>query len=314
MSTLLSRSTILFGDTGAAGHATPVGAQHFGASCVPGDTQKWHVTPPGLPANAKVIVTASARFTDPRSPLAHVVARVEDLSPSGFTIKARNSGCAAGNASVNWLAIAETGKSEVPLSHLAIGQPRSFAADCTTGDTQAWSVTFPPMAPPPFPSNPFVFLTANQIGYVGDPVHNAAGVGIVGDLGPMAFQLTARNSDCASGDCGFNSVAMLQSLPPLGGLDLLVDTGLVDKFTFTQRCTPGDTIAVEIFFSRPFDTPPVVLATAVGSGFCMPVCIVRNVTRFGFTLAARNSDCQVSALPMESRFNWVAFGCGPGCG
>ena len=315
MSTSLSKSTILFGDTGPASGATPAGAQHFSTTCVAGDTKNWHVPLSGFPANANIVVilTASSRFTESGSPLAHVVAAVERLTPSGFDIIARNSGCAAGSASLNWLAVAETGKSAVPLSHVAIGQPQSFTADCTPGDTHGWPVPFPPT--PPFPSNPFVFLTANQIGYVGDPGHNAAVVGVVGDLGPMGFQLTARNSDSASGDCGFNSVALLPSLPgTLGGSDLLVDTGLTGPFPFKQRGTPGDTITAEIFFARPFDAPPVVLVTAVRAGLCMPACIARNVTRFGFTLAARNSDCQVSNLPVESRFDWVAFGCGPGCG
>jgi hypothetical protein len=316
MSTLLSQSTILFGDTGPTSHATPAPAQQFSPTCVPGDTKNWHVPLFGFPnANITVILTASSRFTAANSPLAHVVAAVEDLKASGFNIIARNSGCAAGSASLNWLAVAETGKSALPLSHIAIGQPRSFTADCTPGDTQQWPVPFPPMAPPPFPGNPFVFLTANQIGYVGDPVHNAAAVGVVGDLGPKGFSLTARNSDSASGDCGFNSVALFPSLPAtLGGADLLVDTGLTDHFPFKQRGTPGDTITTEIFFARPFDAPPVVLVTAIRAGLCMPSCMARNVTRFGFTLAARNSDCQVSNIPMESRFNWVAFGCGPGCG
>jgi hypothetical protein len=76
----------------------------------------------------------------------------------------------------------------------------------------------------------------------------------------------------------------------------------------------GDTPSWDISFKRQFNMPPVVLVTACDAGLKKPaapaVGMVRNISRYGFKLAARNSDCQGG----NAAFYWVAFGCGLGCG
>jgi hypothetical protein len=93
---------------------------------------------------------------------------------------------------------------------------------------------------------------------------------------------------------------------------LVVDTGLSDEFWFAPNNQHGDWVTAEIQFSVPFLIAPAVLITAkvqivatFGAG-CMPVAIAQNVTRFGFTLAARNSDTNGNGG--SAFFDWVAFG------
>jgi len=335
MSSKLSSATVLFGDTGPQFQTTRPPAQHFEKSGQPGDTNQWDIPLQNFPPNASIrgIVTPSSRYAG--APHTHIVGSLTfffDKSSSLWVmnIRARNSGSGSGDASMMWLAIAETGltQSMLPAIRMGVGQPRSFAPDSVTGDTVTWAVSLPQ---PSFRESPFVLLTANHIGTVGDPAHNAAAVGLIDDLAPKqpppsgpapqpAFAIRARNSDCAAGDCGFNYVALAE-LPGPGGpgpvaQDLIVDSGATDQFGFAHVCTPGDTITTEVVFAAPYDAPPVVLATAIRANGAMPVCMARNVTRFGFTLAARNSDTNQLPSPPDgySGFNWVAFGCGGGCG
>jgi hypothetical protein len=176
---------------------------------------------------------------------------------------------------------------------------------------------------------PLVFATANNAGWVsqGEPQHNAAAVPVVGtteaaDITAEGFQLIARNSDTAAGSCGFNWVALKQ-LPVDSAVappDLLIDTGTpLDNngdpvaFSFAQTGHNGDWVSAEIQFSGPFNIPPVVLITPrvpaddfLTQGYsCAPVAIAQNVTRFGFTLAARNSDTNQNV--QVASFDWVAF-------
>lgn len=128
-----------------------------------------------------------------------------------------------------------------------------------------------------------------------------------------------------------------QPQPP----DLLVDTGqfpddsLGDQFFFAPGGQdPNDWATAEVQFNPPpvqfshtplgpfprrpppppfFSTEPVVLITPRVSPpndaeplSCAPVAIAQNVTRFGFTLAARNTDSNENVAPAV--FDWVAFG------
>jgi hypothetical protein len=199
---------------------------------------------------------------------------------------------------------------------------------------------------PPSQNRPLVFATANNVGcgvspYL--PAHNAAAVALVVDqapgvgpqISPMGFNLIARNSDVA-GACGFNWIALLQLfgtsaqpdvpvLPPGAQppVDLMVDTGEIfgpggSEINFTQARTHGDWFSAEVQFSAPFGIEPVVLITPQfyqgyigppsGNHFssCAPVGMVQNVTRFGFTLAAHNTDTNNAGG--NASFYWVAFG------
>lgn len=177
---------------------------------------------------------------------------------------------------------------------------------------------------------PLVFATANNSGFgdsQGAPAHNAAAVPRVGpppvlggpDIIPQGFQVVARNSDTAAGSCGFNWVALKQRLNDdlASGqpqpVNLMVDTGQLPLlgFQFAPAGQEGDWASAEIQFSAPFNTIPVVLITPrvrpilLGAS-CAPVAIAQNVTRFGFTLAARNSDSNPNVA--SANFDWVAFG------
>jgi hypothetical protein len=73
---------------------------------------------------------------------------------------------------------------------------------------------------------------------------------------------------------------------------------------------------LDVYFDRPFLTPPVVLATARDRDSELKrhhnplVLIAQNVTTHGFTMAARNTDT-VNAI---AEFYWIAIGCKEGCG
>jgi hypothetical protein len=187
-------------------------------------------------------------------------------------------------------------------------------------------------------AEPPVFATANNVGWGshGEPQHNAAAVPRVGaplyfdiqaDILPLGFRLIARTSDTAAGSCGFNWVALKQVMqkapPPSPGqpwlpADPLVDMGQLPDalgagFNFSPTGITGDWASAEIQFSAPFNTVPVVLITprvTFGMGApgatCAPVPIAQNVTRFGFTLTARNSDTNPNVN--NANFDWVAFG------
>jgi len=103
---------------------------------------------------------------------------------------------------------------------------------------------------------------------------------------------------------------------------LLVDTGLfpsptaLGPFNFTPAGTTGDWASAEIQFNATFAAAPVVLITPLfyqpyfgesgGTSSCAPIGIVQNVTRYGFSLAARNTD--TNSVGGNASFYWIAFG------
>jgi hypothetical protein len=104
---------------------------------------------------------------------------------------------------------------------------------------------------------------------------------------------------------------------------LMVDTGEIfapggSEINFIQAGTEGDWFSGEVQFSAPFGIEPVVFITphfpqpyfGPPSGnprsSCAPVGMVQNVTRFGFTLAAHNTD--TNNVGGNASFYWVAFG------
>jgi hypothetical protein len=192
---------------------------------------------------------------------------------------------------------------------------------------------------PTVKGRPVIFATANNLGCGVSPYqqpHNAAAVPIVQDNWsrsyiadpehPGGFTLNSCNSDTAGGLCGFNWVALQQrpagSTPSQHEFIWSVDTGAVfddvNLFSFAPDGQVGDWVSAEVQFSEPFALPPVVLTTAIvpidqdfgppgaGPRGCAPVPMAQNVTRFGFTLAARNSDTNENGG--LAFFHWAAFG------
>jgi hypothetical protein len=133
---------------------------------------------------------------------------------------------------------------------------------------------------------------------------------------PQAFRLHARNADARQGSCGFSFAAVARSAVAAGAAGALVvdhgdETRGEDRNTevaFSAGGTAGDWQAWDVYFDRPFSEAPVVLGTAKGS--VPAVVVVRNVTRFGFSAALRNTDSRNTF----GGFHWIAFGCGFGCG
>lgn len=296
-----------------------VPARDFSEDCVPGDWEAIPITfTPAFPAvGVRVIVTANNENVGKGEHNPAVVGNTRSVTPTGFTLAARNSDCARGRAGFNWMAVLETpGKRQRKPIDLRMGalQPKHFQPDCKPGDWQHWGVNFST----PFSDVPVTLLTASNLNVTpwhrDDTLwyHNAAVVGIVRDPTATDLTLAARNSDCAEGDCAFYYVALSQETA--GKEDLWVDSGELTAQGFAPDCKSGDWRDWSITFSQPFLTPPVVLVTAndlrVKGGNPAVVGIARNVTPYGFLLSARNSDCSGG----QAGFYWVAIGCARGCG
>jgi hypothetical protein len=312
--------------------------RNFSKDCEIGDTETFETTgsqrvvfPEQFPAQAsvRVIATANNLGAPAGTHNAALVGAVQDVTVEGFVLKARNSDCAdeVSLAGMNWMAVAETPGVQQKPTDIRMGmlQPRSFSPDCVPGDTTDWGITFSA----PLDGPRVVVVTASDLNVQG---HNAAAVGIVlGSDGnppaPTGFALKARNSDCAPGGCGFYYAAISPGIP--GNGSLIVDTGEVSSQNFFNDCSDGDTRAQEVYFSRPFLTPPMILVTAndghLGRGLqhqAFPVGMARSVTPYGFTLVGRNSDCFTGdggiiargKVPGQAGFFWVAIGCALGCG
>jgi hypothetical protein len=83
----------------------------------------------------------------------------------------------------------------------------------------------------------------------------------------------------------------------------------VEPKWFGASCETGWSAYWEVYFSKPFLSPPVVLLTCKDADVAV-VGLARDVTTHGFTLAGLNSDCAAG----NAQFYWVAIGCGLGCG
>lgn len=267
------------------------------------------VQPQNTPAVVALTMNLELKFNPP--PL-----NVTNIS---FTLLARNSDLAAGEANFHWIFVLETGKKQdlfpVPNLRFGVVQPKHFSSTGSGGDTQTWpAVTYSDRAPP-FPATAAgtpqlsrVVLTANDL----SPAHNVPAVGLVYDPTPQGFMLKGRNSDCAEGYCNFFYLAACE-----GGnkKDILIDSGQLNFTYFKAGKTDGDWhFWDKITFKRSFKTPPVVLVTGSDVDLAdRPVAVVgiaRTVTPNGFTLAARNSDNSAG----WAGFRWIALGCDEGCG
>jgi hypothetical protein len=303
--------------------STPT-AKAFAKSCVAGDTQSWPINfKIELPGNVRIIVTANDRNVGDGLHNAAAVGIAQKVSAGGFLLTARNSDCAGGAASFDWIAFSDVPlkgpQREIPFVRARELQGQHFKPSCTPGDTQLQKVTF--WSPLPDPDE-FVFLTARAPwpapSNLNPGTHNSAGVGIVQVPDAVGFNLSARSSDCAEGDCAFDCFAITTLVKQPGGDagNLQVDAGEVNAIHFSASCAPGDTQTMPVDFHQPFLTPPIVLLTAndlglsQGSHNAAAVGVAADVTPYGFTLLARNSDCAAG----EAGFYWVAIGCNLGCG
>lgn len=149
----------------------------------------------------------------------------------------------------------------------------------------------------PFPENstPIVIVTPND--YIDNPeikrdYNNVAVVGIAQDVRNDGFLLRARNSDSATGFAGFNYLAVVEGMPPEGEEFAGLKMGAVSSKNFAKE---GDWQHWQV--NTPFESS-IILLTAnnlnVRNNNVPAVGIVQSANTEGFTLAARNSDCNVN--------------------
>lgn len=291
---------------------TSADRQLFASDCNSGDWKDFPITfptpfPPGSDSNIRIIVSARDQ--------AAIVPVVKEVKADHFVVSCRNSGCAAGRARINWMAVLEgaSQRVRVPPSDIRMGtnQPQHYAPDCQFGDT--WFLTIPFGTAFPGPATPTVLVTAANLN---TQAHPAAVVGVVEDTHLTHFQMHGRNSDCAAGDGAFYFVGHAPEAPSTLNSGLMIDSGVADtpasgsaNFEFSPDCQSGDHQEAHVFFNGAFASPPVVLLTAIGPGPAV-VGMAQTVTTNSFTIAMRNSDCQGGRL---RAFFWVAFGCGTSC-
>ncbi len=302
----------------------------FAPDCEPGDWQFVNV-PISFAKPPHVILTASDQtIEDSSMPFAAVVGVAQNVGSNTFRLAGRNSDCGAGIARMNWLALLETSEEQFAIKQVRMGVlfPRKFMRDCKTGDWNSWEVKF---SEPPFSDLPTIFATAaDRFCEVAEfyeegesfsawiPSNYATpAVAVARKRTVAGFSLTARNPDPREGWCNFNYLAVRESPPtaaglPAGGLQQIwVDSGQVPTKWFKPCSDWNAWNSWHVTFDQAFLTPPTVLVTALHPGNSGPAVVgmASYVTPNGFLLRARNSDCVAGA----AGFNWVAFGCLPGC-
>jgi hypothetical protein len=269
---------------------------------------------------------------------------VSGVNRTGFELSARNSDCNDGEAGFYFMAVEEVGqppnRGEPVDLRLGILQPKHFCPDCTLGDWVDWTPRFSRPFPPP-PHDYAALVTGSNLhvrpfgpGRCG-PMHyevgaetaggsaavglppphqyyyNAPAVGISRDLNENGFWLAARNSDNWQGKCAYYYVAGVEGERPQDPFQ--IDSGVVEPKQFMPTTQVDSLQAWEVYFSRPFLVPPVVLLTCKEAESGQRVAVVGlawDVTTHGFWLIGANSDCAAGV----AQFYWVAIGCGLGCG
>jgi hypothetical protein len=291
----------------------------FASNCKSGDKEFFDIRfDPPFPPGSKIRVIATGSQAGRRWGVAIVPIAVR-VQAGGATVVARNSDCASGTAGVNWMAVAETpGQWQLPVwLRLGMMSPVFMREDCSGKgyDWNYWAARFSA----PVPKPPTLLLTASAVSVRGPIV---APVGLEIDTSVTGTRFSGRNSDCKDGFCGFNYVAGYlaeneEQDPRTQGM--FVDTGITRAYPFEPDCDGVDWATFSIQFNAPFLAPPVVLVSAWDgaqdaddpSPFTPAVVpVVDDVTQFGFTVRARNSDCRGGS----AFFQWVALGCGIGCG
>jgi hypothetical protein len=282
----------------------------FSQSSRSGDWQRIGVSfQPQFPAPAsgliRVFATATCAGLSPGERGAPAVPVVGEISPRGFTIWARNSDIVPGRAAFNWIAVAEM--AEPPLADNAalfgLLSPQYFMTSAQTGDWSTYGAPIP--VPLQLPSSPVVVASASNANV---RVHATAAVPVVDSPTLDRVSLQARNSDVGAGLASVGYVAML---PGEAAPDTLaIDSGRVAPLRFAPGARRGDWQTWGVTFAAHFVGPPVVIATAdnydgnLRSYAVAAVGMADDVTPYGFTLAARNSDVSGGFVA----FSWLAIG------
>ena len=127
--------------------------------------------------------------------------------------------------------------------------------------------------------------------------YNPAVVGVVYDLGNADFHISARSTDLKEGRAGFSWAAFLElPAPYVCQTKVRASTSVVPAKTFSHDGFGGVWQSTGVRFPDSFDTAPVILATASNLNAYVhktaAVNMVSGITKDGFVMAARNSDCQ----------------------
>ena len=303
----------------------------FGAA-VPGK-------PKGVAQSISVVATPRTAGGVP------VVAVITAVTAKDFTFRIRNADPdqMAESVSLDWLAVLGVPDSNPTAAQqmdarLSVLQPKRF-------DGYKNSRTWPriwfsrPMNPTKAGAPPILLCT--QTGLNCSPDSTLATVGTAGDLegsdqlradniidgvNDFGFSLRAVDVDSVGGPAGFSAAAFVANGDPdpqQGGPSIThlwfdhgseknVDTYFKDAvfpgtpYPVAPGGQNGDWRTVDVYFDRPFLTPPLVFAT--GRGRTPLVCVVRKVTTHGFTLSARNTD----TVDGHALFHWVAIGSAAG--
>jgi hypothetical protein len=295
---------------------------------------------PGIPKDVEQVISV---VCTPRGSAAPLVAVVETVDATGFTFRVRNADPDQGadNVSVDWLAVlgvvdTNSAKTRQSDGRLSVLQPKSFDGFLEQNNwPRIWFSK--PLVPDARGTPPVILLTQNDLHCGQD---NPATIGTVGPLeatselfnhailvpgddpNDFGFSVGASDVDTVGGNCGFYSAAFVVNANAGDSIqDWWIDNGNeknVDSFFNEMPSKPpfsiarggvsGDWRLLDIYFDKPFLTPPLVFASA--RGHTPIVCIARRVTTYGFTLAARNTD----SVDGHAMFNWIAIGCKDGCG
>jgi hypothetical protein len=296
-----------------------------------------------IPGKPKNVAQRISVILTPRTAVA-TTAVVEKVDATGFSFALRNAdpNREVDDISVDWLAVlgVPDGKPQPFDARLSVLQYKHFSGflDRNPRWPRIWFST--PMTPAVRGTVPVVLITANNLHVPGED--NPAVVGVVRDLEDSSQLLAdniidgvsvygmavyATDLDSVGGNTGFYAAAFLPGGDPNErqpgsvkswwldhGSETNVDRYFLDTalagvpYPVSPGGQSGDWKTVDIYFDRPFLTPPIVLATARGS--TPVVCVARNVTTHGFTIASRNTD----SVSGHALFYWVAIGCVEGCG
>lgn len=304
-------------------------AKFFNPDGAAGD---WHTFAVSFPTpfagdDVRVVAMASNDGVNPGLGTVPVVPVVRSADRNGCVLAARNSDLASGSAGLHWIAWRESpGVKSIPPTDLRTIRvlPRSFAADGAPGDWTQWPVAYgqamghlptvvcsawrPPEAHADF------IVQAPTFAFSGAVLSSGAvPVGVSQAADPAGLVLRARNAGGWPGVRAMHGVAVCAGLA--SDPSVMVDSGVVGPVYFTAA---GGSVpqTFDIPFALPFGTPPVVLFCASdrglspGSSAIAAAGWVESVGTHGFRLQGLNTDAAAGV----AAFDWVAIGCGPGCG